>query len=206
MRWMCFTRFLLIRDGVTNMTNESLSMATSVATLGGGCFWCLEAVFERMVGVLSVRSGYSGGQVSNPDYASVCGGATGHAEVVEIRFDEAVTPYRDLLEVFFAIHDPTTKNRQGHDVGTQYRSVIFTHSASQHDAAQAMIAQMEARREWPAPIVTEVLPAAPFYVAEEGHQHYFATHPHAPYCQSVVAPKVRKFLQKFPVRAKPEVA
>lgn len=175
------------------MTNQSVS----IATLGGGCFWCLEAVFERLQGVLSVRSGYCGGQMANPDYRSVCAGTTGHAEVVQIEFDAQRISYRDLLAVFFAIHDPTTLNRQGHDVGTQYRSVIFTHSDSQHCEAEEAIAALGASGECAGPIVTEVLPCPVFYAAEDEHQHYFANHPQQPYCQAVVGPKVRKFMQKF---------
>ena len=173
-----------------------------LATLGGGCFWCLEAVFLRLRGVVSAVSGYSGGSVSNPGYAAVCSGATGHAEVVQVKFDAAQLVYRDLLEVFFAIHDPTTPNRQGHDIGTQYRSAIFTHSAEQARIAAETIAALNAAGAFASPIVTEVLPLATFYPAEAYHQDYFANNPRQPYCQAVVAPKVAKFLKLFGDRGK----
>ncbi len=173
------------------------------ATLGGGCFWCLEAVYERVEGVTAVRSGYAGGATPNPSYEQVCGGATGHAEVVQVTFDPLVVPYRDILEIFFAIHDPTTRNRQGADVGTQYRSVIFHHSGEQREAARQMIAEIEARGVWDAPVVTEVAPLERFYPAEDYHQEYFRNHPYQSYCQVVVAPKVAKFRQKFAHRLRP---
>ncbi|MDK9724836.1 MAG: peptide-methionine (S)-S-oxide reductase MsrA [Sterolibacteriaceae bacterium MAG5] len=175
---------------------------TATATLGGGCFWCLEAALRQLDGVASVVSGYAGGHVEKPDYRSVCDGDTGHAEVVEIRFDPAVIDYRTLLEAFFAIHDPTTPNRQGNDVGTQYRSVIFTHDAEQERTARALIAELDAARVWPAPIVTEVLPAPRFWPAEEYHQDYLARNPAQAYCQAVVAPKAAKLRQKFASRLK----
>ncbi len=165
------------------------------ATLGGGCFWCLHAVFAELAGVSRVRSGYAGGQLPDPNYEAVCRGDTGYAEVVEIRFDPEQISYRQLLEVFFAIHDPTTLNRQGADVGTQYRSVIFTHSAEQAEVAQAVIAEIA--RELPAPVVTEVLPAPEFFVAEDYHQDYFRHHPAQGYCSFVIAPKLDKFRKKF---------
>ncbi len=170
---------------------------TAIATLGGGCFWCLEAALGQLDGVESVVSGYAGGRMENPDYRSVCSGDTGHAEVVEIRFDPAVIDYRTLLEAFFAIHDPTTPNRQGNDVGTQYRSVIFTHGAEQASIAHALIAELDAAHTWPAPIVTEVLPAPAFWPAEEYHQDYLARNPAQPYCLAVVAPKAAKLRQTF---------
>lgn len=175
---------------------------TATATLGGGCFWCLEAALRQLDGVLSVVSGYAGGRVDDPDYRSVCGGDTGHAEVVEIRFDPAVLDYRTLLEAFFAIHDPTTPNRQGNDVGSQYRSVIFTHDADQERTARTLIAELDAAHVWPDPIVTEVLPAPRFWPAEEYHQDYLARNPAQPYCQAVVAPKAAKLRQKFASRLK----
>lgn len=189
------------------MTNEPNAMprsmqATSLATLGGGCFWCLEAAFIQLAGVSSVISGYAGGQMKNPDYASVCSGASGHAEVVQVHFDPAVIDYRTLLEAFFAIHDPTTLNRQGNDAGTQYRSVIFTHDAAQAAIAQALIAGLGAAQVWPDPIVTAVLPAPTFWPAEAYHQNYFANNPHQPYCQFVVGPKVAKLRQVFANRLK----
>lgn len=168
-----------------------------IATLGGGCFWCLEAVFSRLAGVRGVVSGYAGGWLDRPDYRRVCGGDTGHAEVVRVSFNPAVISFRQLLEVFFAIHDPTTPDRQGNDVGSQYRSVIFWHSAEQRDMAEALIRELEADRTWPDPVVTQVLPAPDFFPAEEYHQAYFEANGHQPYCQYVVAPKVDKLRRKF---------
>ena len=165
------------------------------ATLGGGCFWCLHAVFAEVAGVARVRSGYAGGPVPQPDYEAVCRGDTGHAEVVEIRFDPAQISYRQLLEVFFAIHDPTTLNRQGADVGTQYRSVIFTHSAEQAEIAHAVIEEIAG--ELPAAVVTEVLQAPEFFAAEDYHQEYYRKHPDQGYCGFVIAPKLDKFRKKF---------
>jgi peptide-methionine (S)-S-oxide reductase len=167
------------------------------ATLAGGCFWCLEAVFLDMEGVTKVESGYMGGEVDNPTYEQVCSGRTGHAEVVQITFDAAITSYRDLLEVFFAIHDPTTLNRQGNDVGTQYRSAIFYHSEEQRATAQAMIAEKDAAKNWDDPIVTQLEPASEFYVAENYHQDYYKRNSLQPYCLFVVRPKVQKFRSKF---------
>lgn len=175
-------------------------MAEEIVTLGGGCFWCLEAVYDELEGVLSVESGYMGGDLSNPSYRQVCTGNTGHAEVVQIRFDPAVLSFKDLLAVFFAIHDPTTLNRQGNDVGTQYRSAIFYHSPEQKKTAEEVIAEL--RREFKNPIVTQVAPATHFYVAEDYHQEYFANSPNEPYCQMVVWPKVEKFRKKFSARRK----
>ncbi|TRZ56096.1 MAG: peptide-methionine (S)-S-oxide reductase [Rhodocyclaceae bacterium] len=168
-----------------------------LATLGGGCFWCLEAVFLRLKGVESAVSGYCGGTTANPSYRDICEGNTGHAEVVQVNFDPALIAYSDLLEVFFAIHDPTTLNRQGNDIGTQYRSVIFTHSAEQARIATRTITTLSAARAYADPIVTEVLPIPTFYPAEDYHQDYFANNPRQPYCQAVVAPKLAKFLKKF---------
>jgi peptide-methionine (S)-S-oxide reductase len=167
------------------------------ATLGGGCFWCLEAVYEEMEGVTSVESGYMGGTVANPDYRSVCTGRTGHVEVVQVTFDPAVTPYREILEVFFAIHDPTSMDRQGNDAGTQYRSAIFYHSEEQRRTAEAMIAEWNREGIFDRPIVTEVRPATTFYIAEDYHQEYYRNNPNQPYCAFVVSPKVRKFRDKF---------
>lgn len=172
-----------------------------VATLAGGCFWCLEAVYDELDGVESVESGYTGGQAANPTYETVCSGRTGHAEAVQLTFDPKVVSYRDLLEVFFVIHDPTTLNRQGNDVGTQYRSAIFYHSHDQKVTAEAVIADLTKEKVFDKPIVTHVLPAAPFYLAEDYHQEYFARNPDQPYCQYVVSPKIAKvrklFAQKF---------
>ena len=175
----------------------SAETGTERATLGGGCFWCLEAVYERVRGVTAVRSGYAGGSTAEPTYAQVCSGSTGHAEVVEVTFDPAEIGYAEILEIFFAIHDPTTPNRQGADVGTQYRSAIFHESEAQRDTARAVISALETEGVWGAPIVTEVAPLDTFWVAEDHHQEYFRRNPGQPYCQVVVAPKVAKFRQKF---------
>lgn len=167
------------------------------ATLAGGCFWCLEAVYDQLKGVHDVVSGYSGGHVENPTYRAVCDETTGHAEAIQIQYDPSVVSYNDLLDVFFTIHDPTTLNRQGNDVGTQYRSVIFFHTPEQQQAAIAKIAEYTAKKLWSNPIVTQVAPFTHFYAAEDYHQEYFDNHPYQPYCQVVVAPKVAKFRQKF---------
>lgn len=168
-----------------------------IATLAGGCFWCLEAVYEQLVGVEKVVSGYAGGTVSNPSYQQVCTGSTGHAEVVQITFDPEVISFRDLLGVFFTVHDPTTLNRQGADVGSQYRSAIFYHSDEQKTIAQEVIRELEAARIWDDPIVTEVTPLADFYAAEDYHQAYYRKNPNQGYCQVVIAPKVAKFRQRY---------
>ncbi|HXF86300.1 MAG TPA: peptide-methionine (S)-S-oxide reductase MsrA [Anaerolineales bacterium] len=167
------------------------------ATLAGGCFWCLEAVFDEVKGVHSVESGYTGGHVANPTYRDVCTGMTGHAEAVQIRFDPNIVSYRDLLHVFFAIHDPTTLNRQGADVGTQYRSAIFYHDEEQKRIAEELIGELNAQKIWDKPIVTEVTKFDRFYVAEDYHQEYFVRNPYQPYCQAVIAPKVAKFRKHF---------
>ncbi len=178
-------------------------MATEIATLGGGCFWCLEAVYQELKGVEHVESGYTGGRVPNPTYEQVCEGTTGHAEVVRITFDTGVVTYREVLEIFFTIHDPTTLNRQGNDVGTQYRSVIYYHSPEQQDTAKHVIAEMA--NVWDAPIVTELSPAETYYKAEDYHQNYFRQHPLQGYCAFVVAPKVAKFRKTFAERINSEV-
>jgi peptide-methionine (S)-S-oxide reductase len=165
------------------------------ATLGGGCFWCLEAVFLEMQGVLSVRSGYMGGSVADPTYEQVCSGRTGHIEVVQLTFDPAITSYAEILEVFFAIHDPTSRDRQGNDAGTQYRSAIFYHTAEQRAAAERMVSQGSG-------YVTEIRPAADFYPAEDYHQQYFENNPRQPYCLFVVSPKVHKFRERFAPKLK----
>jgi peptide-methionine (S)-S-oxide reductase len=175
---------------------------TETAVLGGGCFWCLEAVFLELEGVLGVRPGYAGGARANPSYEEVCSGRSGHAEVVEILFDPAVLAYEDLLTVFFTIHDPTTPDRQGNDVGPQYRSVIFPGSPAQQATAQTVIARLGAQRLWPDPIVTELAGPATFYPAESYHHDYFERNPQAPYCAFVVAPKVAKFRRAFAARLK----
>jgi peptide-methionine (S)-S-oxide reductase len=168
-----------------------------IATLAGGCFWCLEAVYDGMKGVESVESGYMGGHAPNPTYEQVCNGNTGHAEVVRITFDPAVVSFKDLLEVFFVIHDPTTLNSQGNDVGTQYRSAIYFHTAQQKADAEEVIKRLDTAKLWDGPIVTEVTPASTFHMAEGYHQEYFARNSRQPYCQIVVAPKVAKFRKHF---------
>ena len=170
---------------------------SEVATLAGGCFWCMEAVFLPLKGVEKVVSGYTGGMVKNPTYREVCTGSTGHAEAIEVTFDPKTISYDEILEIFFGLHDPTTKNRQGADVGTQYRSAIFYHSAAQKAAAEAAIERLNGERTFPAPIVTEVVPAATFYPAEEYHQRYFEQNPNQPYCQAVISPKVAKLRKKY---------
>jgi peptide-methionine (S)-S-oxide reductase len=173
-----------------------------VATLAGGCFWCLEAVYKELRGVERVVSGYIGGTTTNPSYQQVCSGTTGHAEAVEVTFDPQVVSYTDLLDIFFTIHDPTTLNRQGADVGTQYRSAIYYHTDEQRAAAEEVIARLTAEELWGAPIVTEVVPAGVFYPAEDYHQDYFERNPAQPYCRAVVAPKVAKFRGKYFARLK----
>lgn len=181
-----------------NQTNND----REVAFLAGGCFWCLEAVFDRLQGVASAESGYMGGAIENPTYEQVCEGDTGHAEVVRVEFDPATISYRELLQVFFSIHDPTTLNRQGSDVGTQYRSAIFYQSAEQKSCADAVIDELTKQKLYGAPIVTQVVPASTFYVAEGYHQRYFENNPQQPYCQFVVSPKVTKFRQQWADRLK----
>jgi peptide-methionine (S)-S-oxide reductase len=171
-------------------------------TLAGGCFWCLEAVYDQMKGVQSVESGYMGGKTANPTYEAVCTGMTGHAEVVQLTFDPKTVTLREILEVFFAIHDPTTLNRQGNDVGTQYRSAIFYHLPEQKQVAEEVIAKFTKEKVFDQPIVTEVLQAGPFYIAEGYHQEYFVKNPSQPYCTYVVNPKVVKFRQKFAEKLK----
>ncbi len=171
--------------------------AVEVVTLGGGCFWCLETVYDRLKGVEDVVSGYAGGHVPSPSYQQVCTGATGHAEVVQITFDPAVITFRDILDVFFTIHDPTTLNRQGADVGTQYRSAIFYHTGEQRAIAEGAIAELDAAGVWDAPIVTEVTPLDAFYPAEDYHQDYYVRNPEQGYCRMVIAPKVAKLRKHF---------
>ncbi|MDO8304878.1 peptide-methionine (S)-S-oxide reductase MsrA [Herminiimonas sp.] len=178
-------------------------MTTEIATLGGGCFWCTEAVFQQMAGITAVESGYTGGQVANPSYEQICEGTTGHAEVVRLSFDPAVVSFREILEVFFTIHDPTTLNRQGNDVGTQYRSVIYYHTPQQQETAKQVISEMA--NVWDAPIVTELSPAVTYYKAESYHQNYFRQNPLQGYCAFIVAPKVSKFRQTFRDRIKSEM-
>jgi len=184
--------------------SESKEPARELATLGGGCFWCLDAVFRQLQGVGSVVSGYAGGHVPNPTYEQVCSGRTGHAEVVQIRFDPKILPYADVLRVFFAVHDPTTPNRQGNDIGPQYRSIILTHSEEQRRIAESVIAEIAAAGIWDGSIVTDVVPLQAFYPAEAYHQNYFAHHPDAGYCRVVIAPKLAKFRKNFAARLRAE--
>lgn len=174
------------------------------ATFAAGCFWCIETAFNQLRGVLSAESGYSNGAHPKPDYESVCSGRTGHAEVVRVRFDPSVIRYGQLLEVFFALHDPTTLNRQGHDVGTQYRSGVYTHSAEQAAEARALIEQLNLSKVYPTPIVTEVAPVANYHPAEAYHQGYVGRNPHQGYCVAVVAPKLEKFQRTFTELLHPE--
>lgn len=178
-------------------------IAREMATLGGGCFWCLEAVFERLKGVDTAVSGYCGGHTPHPNYREVCAGNSGHAEVVQLAFDPEVVSYREVLEVFFAVHDPTSLNRQGNDVGSQYRSAIFYHTPVQRQVAEQLIAELNAASPWEAPIVTEVLPVPAFHPAEAYHQHYFRKNPGEAYCAAVVGPKVAKFRRQFAAKLKP---
>jgi peptide-methionine (S)-S-oxide reductase len=173
-----------------------------IATLAGGCFWCLEAVFLDLKGIESVVSGYMGGSVPDPTYEAVCTGTTGHAEVVQLVYDPAIIAYRDILDVFFAIHDPTTLHRQGNDIGPQYRSAVFHHTPEQKREAQSVIAELAQKGVWRDPIVTELVPAGRFYPAESYHQDYYAHNANQPYCRLVVAPKVAKFRSRFPERRK----
>ena len=182
--------------------DNQMNLSTEVATLAGGCFWCLEAVYDELKGVLDVVSGYSGGNLANPSYDAVCTGETGHAESVQITFDPSVVSYRQLLEVFFTIHDPTTLNRQGADVGTQYRSVIFYHTPEQKTIAEQVIGELGTQQLWPRPIVTEVTPFCVFYPAEAYHQEYFKRNPYQGYCMAVIAPKVAKFRHQYLQRLK----
>lgn len=177
-------------------------MPHAIATLAGGCFWCIESVFNRLRGVESAVSGYMGGHTLNPTYTDICNGDTGHAEVVQVTFDPAEIAYRELLEIFFTLHDPTQLNRQGNDVGTQYRSAIFCHTPEQKTEAEAVIAELAAAKQFDAPIVTEVTEATIFYPAEDYHQGYFEQNPNQPYCQFVVAPKVMKARAKYAARLK----
>ncbi|MCU0486049.1 MAG: peptide-methionine (S)-S-oxide reductase MsrA [Anaerolineales bacterium] len=174
-----------------------MNKPTEIATLAGGCFWCLETVYAQLKGVIRVESGYAGGSVPNPTYAEVCTGQTGHAEVVQITYDPGIISYKELLEVFFTIHDPTTLNRQGADVGTQYRSAIFYHTPEQKALAEQTIQEMDAAHLWLTRIVTQVVPFTIFYKAEDYHQNYYQNNPSQGYCQVVIAPKVAKFRKKF---------
>jgi len=181
-------------------TTNPQAITTELATLGGGCFWCVEAVYQELRGVLKVVSGYAGGRGANPTYREVCSGLSGHAEVVQITFDPSTVSFKDILRVFFTVHDPTTLNRQGNDVGTQYRSVIYYHSQSQQDDAREIV--QEAQNLWDAPIVTEISPLERFFPAEDYHQNYFKDNPNQGYCSFIIAPKVRKFREQFKNRLK----
>jgi peptide-methionine (S)-S-oxide reductase len=192
----------MTNEGTVNPSTTIRSGRHETATLAGGCFWCLEAVYDQMKGVVSVESGYIGGQTRNPTYEAVCGGRTGHAEAVRITFDPAIVSYRELLEVFFVIHDPTTPNRQGHDVGTQYRSAIFYHSLEQKQIAEEVIAAVTKEQIYPNPLVTEVVSAGTWNEAEPYHQEYFARNPFQGYCTAVVGPKVVKFRKQFASKLK----
>jgi len=177
-------------------------MGLETATLGGGCFWCLEAIFRDITGVERVVSGYAGGDVADPTYRQVCSGTTGHAEVVQFRFDPDVVSYQEILEIFFSIHDPTTPDRQGPDTGRQYRSIIFCHDERQRETAKRVIRELEAAKTWNAPVVTEVVPFEVFYAAEPYHQGFFESNPNQPYCRAVVGPKVAKFRKAHASRLK----
>ena len=182
----------------TNEQNDgtpAISGQTEIATLGGGCFWCVEAVFQDLKGVLQVESGYSGGHVDNPSYREICNGTTGHAEVIRITFDPAVITFREILGIFFSFHDPTTLNRQGNDVGTQYRSAIFYHSPGQKTDAEEI--KKSEQENWSDPIVTEIIPFVKYYKAEDYHQNYYKEHQSQPYCSVVISPKVRKLREKY---------
>lgn len=174
-----------------------MSANVETITLAGGCFWCLEAVFDEVKGALSVDSGYANGHLKNPTYRQVCNGDSGHAEVVQVKFDPAVIGVRDILNVFFGIHDPTTLNRQGADVGPQYRSGIYYHTPEQKEIAETLITELNAQKIWDQPIVTEVEPVKDFYIAEDYHQEYFARNQYQPYCMAVIAPKVSKFRKHY---------
>jgi peptide-methionine (S)-S-oxide reductase len=179
------------------MMNTQFDQSTETATLAGGCFWCLEAVYDELKGVVDVVSGYAGGKVVNPSYEAVCSGETGHAEVVQVKFDPQVVSYRELLEVFFTIHDPTSLNRQGADVGTQYRSAVFYHTPEQKATAEQVVRDLEGEKIWGKPIVTQIVPFQAFYPAEGYHQEYYRRNPYQGYCVAVIAPKVAKFRQKY---------
>jgi peptide-methionine (S)-S-oxide reductase len=182
-----------------------MSQTSEIATLGGGCFWCTEAVFTELKGVEKVEPGYAGGTVPNPTYEQVCSDRTGHAEVVQVTFNPTLISYEELLKIFFTVHDPTTLNRQGADVGTQYRSVIFYHSDEQKSIAKQVVGELTAAKLWKAPIVTQIEPFKVFYKAEPYHLDYFKNNPRQPYCQMVIAPKVRKFREHYMEKLKKEV-
>ncbi|MBN1487017.1 MAG: peptide-methionine (S)-S-oxide reductase MsrA [Anaerolineae bacterium] len=185
-----------------NQQGSQPASGYEVATLGGGCFWCLEAVYVELTGVIRVASGYAGGEVPNPSYRQVCTGTTGHAEVVQVTFDPQLIPYKEILGIFFSVHDPTTLNRQGNDVGTQYRSIILYHTPEQQAIAEQMIKDLATSGKWAAPIVTQLEPLTTFYKSEDYHQDYFKNNPSQPYCRVVVSPKVNKFRKQFVAKLK----
>jgi peptide-methionine (S)-S-oxide reductase len=189
-------------DTLRQQVGTAMTSHSEEATFGGGCFWCLEAVFQELHGVQSVKSGYAGGSAPDPKYKDVCSGVTGHAEVVKIKYDPAAIDYADLVRIFFAIHDPTTKDRQGNDKGTQYRSIILYASEAQRETATAVLKEVEAEGVYPDPIVTEVQPLEKFWPAEDYHDDYFRKNPNQPYCAVVVGPKVAKFRKRFKDRLK----
>jgi peptide-methionine (S)-S-oxide reductase len=191
-----------VENSVSTLSQSKAISPLETATLGGGCFWCLEAVYQDLMGVEKVVSGYAGGMVPNPSYEAVCSGSTGHAEVVQIQFDPQKLSYREILEVFFVIHDPTTLNRQGNDIGTQYRSVIYFHDAEQEAQAKRMLMELDQLQAFPDPIVTELASVPEFFPAEDYHQNYFANHPFQGYCMGVVAPKLAKFRKVFSAKRK----
>jgi len=185
-----------------NDSSTSSSASPEIATLGGGCFWCLEAVYDQLKGVSSVESGYMGGSVLNPTYEAICTGRTGHAEVIQITFDPALISYREILEIFFSTHDPTTLNQQGNDIGTQYRSSIFFHSPDQQQTAKEVISTFTDEQVFSSPIVTEVVQVETFYMAEDYHQEYFIQNPSQPYCAYLISPKLAKFRKQFAEKLK----
>jgi peptide-methionine (S)-S-oxide reductase len=187
---------------VNIMTEQQNEKSLQTATLAGGCFWCIESAFNCVKGIISAKSGYMGGQSKTPTYNDVCTGNTGHAEVVQLAFDSQVISFREILEIFFTLHNPTQLNRQGNDVGTQYRSEVFTHDAQQHDLAEQIINEISQQQMFDAPIVTEVSPAVTFHCGEDYHQDYFKNNPENPYCQAVVSPKLAKFRKTFVAKLK----
>jgi len=198
-----FLILTLLFTGFGNMSNQqALGASEEIITLGGGCFWCTEAIFDELKGVKHVESGYSGGNVPNPSYERVCTGTTGHAEVIQVTFDPQAISLNDILHIFFTVHDPTTLNRQGPDVGTQYRSAIFYRNEEQKKVAEDVMRDIEASKIWNAPLVTKLEPFKAFYLAEDYHQTYFANNPNQPYCRAIIAPKVSKFREKYRARLK----
>lgn len=199
---LIFAIFLMINFSFIGMTQNTNKSDYEIATFGGGCFWCMEAIFDGVRGVEKVESGYSGGKVPNPTYKEVCSGLTGHAEVVRIYFNPNTVSYEELLTIFFSVHDPTTLNRQGGDVGEQYRSVIFYHDEQQKKSAEKMIKELTERKIFSDPIVTQVVTEAPFYIAEDYHQNYYENNPSQSYCQLVINPKMKKFREQFKEKLK----